>query len=487
MAEDAKILTWYELLQNVYKPEGSDESLPKIDADYILKEILEGKDVDHKNVIIKGDLDLRKIDIQKDNGDERVVTSKIRIDNCQIQGTLDFSHSLFEKSIIFLESRFEGMASFWGCQFKGYTNFSDSRFEGKAVFHDSRFEGKTVFHDSRFKGYAGFSLSRFKEYADFSGSRFEEWAYFDESRFDGDAFFIESRFEGNANFVGSRFKEYADFSGSQFKGDANFTASQFDGEAYFTHKGTDVRFKRSFNLNVCKINFILIENVEFSCLTGKQISLEYPELKYFFASWDLIKDHILYHESTYLALVKNYKDLGWFDDADNCYYAFRKLEQTNKNWYKKPNRLIDLLIEIHRWFILRLEIPLKCMTWVSDLWLFSWIKLFDWSKLLDYISWITCGYGLKMWPLVIWIIGSILIFASIYSMFDAIAINLGTTPGNASLIDCVYFSTFSLAGRPTPVGFSIIGSWKYVALMENLLGYVFLALFVVVLSRKVVR
>jgi len=487
MAQGTKILTWYELLQNIYKPEGSDESLPIINADYILKEILEGKDVDHKNVIIKGDLDLRKIDIQKDNGGNQVVTSQIKIYNCQIQGTLNFLDSIFEKSIIFLGSRFERRATFWRCQFKGYTNFSDSQFKEDAAFLDSQFEGRADFTGSRFKEYAGFSFSRFKELAYFMGSRFEGLACFEESRFDGDTFFDESRFEGNADFTRSRFKEYAGFSGSQFKGDADFSASQFEGEVYFLYSGTNVKFNRSFNLNDCKINFILLENVEFSCLKGKQISLEYPELNYFFASWDSIKNHILYHESTYLALVKNYRNLGWFDDADNCYYAFRKLAQTNKKWYKKPNRLIDLLIETHRWFILRLEIPLKCMTWFSGLWLFSWIKFFDWSKLLDYISWITCGYGLKIWPLVIWIIGSILIFASIYSMFDGIAINLGTTSGNASLMDCVYFSTFSLAGRQTPVGFSIVGSWKYVALMENLLGYVFLALFAVVLGRKVVR
>jgi hypothetical protein len=487
MAEDAKILTWYELLQNVYKREGSDESLQKINADDILKEILEGKDVDHKNVIIKGDLDLRKIDIQNDTGGKRVVTSEIKIYSCQIQGTLYFSHSLFEKSIIFLGSRFEERASFWGCQFKGYTNFSDSRFKGDANFSDSRFEGNADFSGSRFEEYAYFPFSRFKRGANFSDSQFDGDANFEEARFDGDAFFAESWFKGNANFIRSRFKEYIDFSGSWFKGDANFSRSQFEGEVYFLDRKTNVRFNRSLNLNDCKINSILLENVEFSCLTGKQISLEYPELNYFFASWDSIKDHILYHESTYLALVKNYKSLGWFNDADNCYYAFRKLAQTDKKWYKKPNRLIDLLIEIHRWFILRLEIPIKGTKWVGSLWLFSWIKLFDWSKLLDHISWITCGYGLKIWPLVIWIIGSILIFASIYSMFDGIAINLGTTPGNASLIDCVYFSTFSLAGRPTPVGFSIIGSWKYVALMENLLGYVFLALFVVVLGRKVAR
>ena len=82
-----------------------------------------------------------------------------------------------------------------------------------------------------------------------------------------------------------------------------------------------------------------------------------------------------------------------------------------------------------------------------------------------------------------WIAGTIIIFAIIYNTSGGIA----RDAGNVSPIDSFYFSTFALAGRMPPDNIHSIGSWKYVVVIESLLGYVFLALFVVVLGRKVVR
>jgi hypothetical protein len=56
-----------------------------------------------------------------------------------------------------------------------------------------------------------------------------------------------------------------------------------------------------------------------------------------------------------------------------------------------------------------------------------------------------------------------------------------------SFWECLYFSAISLTGS-TPVGLSAVGYfWKLLAIFENLLGYLLLALFIVVLARKLIR
>lgn len=55
-----------------------------------------------------------------------------------------------------------------------------------------------------------------------------------------------------------------------------------------------------------------------------------------------------------------------------------------------------------------------------------------------------------------------------------------------SSLECLYFSALSFAVG-TPAGLSPVGGWKYAVMFENLLGYLFLALFIVVLARKLIR
>jgi hypothetical protein len=51
---------------------------------------------------------------------------------------------------------------------------------------------------------------------------------------------------------------------------------------------------------------------------------------------------------------------------------------------------------------------------------------------------------------------------------------------------CLYFSFTALTGG-TPDGLHPVGLCKYAVMIEGVLGYLFLALFVVVLARKIIR
>jgi len=52
--------------------------------------------------------------------------------------------------------------------------------------------------------------------------------------------------------------------------------------------------------------------------------------------------------------------------------------------------------------------------------------------------------------------------------------------------ECLYFSFTALTGG-TPDGLHPVGLCNYAVMIEGVLGYLFLALFVVVLARKIIR
>jgi len=85
--------------------------------------------------------------------------------------------------------------------------------------------------------------------------------------------------------------------------------------------------------------------------------------------------------------------------------------------------------------------------------------------------------------MVVCIIGTIFIFAWEYYTHGGIVRDIG----NTTFLDNLYFSTFALAGRTLPDNIHPAGLCRYVALVENLIGYMSLALFVMVIGRKVVR
>ncbi len=109
-----------------------------VEADEILKKIERGEPVEYDNVIVKGDLDLSKLDLQKAQTgppkfgpefrvipkiSQKFVKSRIGIRNSVIEGRVDskkitfkdlveFDKTCFIKKVIFCESKFRGYAFF---------------------------------------------------------------------------------------------------------------------------------------------------------------------------------------------------------------------------------------------------------------------------------------------------------------------------------------------------------------------------------------
>ena len=218
--------------------------------------------------------------------------------------------------------------------FNDTADFGYSDFNGTAYFGYSAFNGNADFSGSDFNGDAYFSGTDFNGDADFGGSAFNGTADFMGSAFNGDADFAGTEFNGTADFLDSAFNGDADFGGSDFKGVANFEDSklnitdfsetQFNKEAQFN----DAQFAGIANFNNSQFTGdALFENTTFQ----SKLSLTRARYDKLFIRWHNIKGGLVYDDAAYMSLMKNFKDLGYFEDYDSCYFQYRK-EHRSQPW-----------------------------------------------------------------------------------------------------------------------------------------------------------
>jgi len=248
--------------------------------------------------------------------------------------------------------------------------------------------------------------------------------------------------------------EEADFSEAKFKGDSSFDHGEFYGEACFCEtefsKGAffyDTKFKGDF----------ILWDARFSCL-----QMEWgTELTKFYVDWNQISKSLFCdYGPTYLSMVKSFKELERFDDADNCYFKYRKWSQR-----EKP---------------------------------------FGWSKLNDYLAWASCGYGVRPSYTILFGVLSIFLFGILFqtttilgSMSSQSFLNqnpLIITSYFISMLsqEIITFSFFSYLATSLNVFITgnisdLSGIAKYIAMIELLVRGLLFALFVVVLTKKMIR
>jgi len=240
----------------------------------------------------------------------------------------------------------------------------------------------------------------------------------------------------------------ADFAGVGFMETAYFGGVKFSDLAYFV----SARFDKDLILEESRLYSMQLDNATFGEET--RINLNNADFTKFVMRWAIIKDRLEYNGAAYLALVKNYKGLEWFDDADECYYQYRRIGQDQTPW--------------------------------------------GWAKLSDIISWLSCGYGVRVSYTAFWCLFTILIFGMVYwagrgmSKFEIEGMEL---PGNPTLkpskrvsfTDALYFSIAMFTTSQAPVNTYPVGVYRHLAMAEGILGWFFLGLFVVVLSAVLIR
>ena len=430
------------------------DDMKVIPATKILNLIKRGDPVRCRRKIIKGDLDIGKLHLQEED-DKFLVTSIIEIVDSKICGDVSFSDVIFnngfDKSVDFTKTNFNGRVNFDKASFCNGADFIESEFNKKVNFENAVFYN-AVFSGAKFRGYADFRKSKFYDSIILDGIQFYNYANF-----------VEAKFNHISSFHWVSFYDYANFSKAEFVKKANFNRVRFKDDA-------DCR----------------------GALFGSSFSLMESNFERFRVEWDNIKDHLIYDPAIYLLLINNFKNMGSYRDADNCYYQYRKQVQKNKKWHSSSSKFIKLGAWIWNEMASYLRIVYNDIQWLHLRYL-SRIYQFNWSKLYDLISEISCGYGVRILPIILWMIGLSLIFGFSYYIFTGIgeivsneASKTVISSENVSILDSIYFSIMAMTGKP-PISYSPIGNWKYIVIIESVLGYLFQALFVFVIIRKLIR
>ena len=445
--------------------------------------ITSGVPLDYDNVTVTGKLDLSTF-AGSVKQPVKITNSRF-LDSADLEGvtfedSLDLRGATFQDNVSFVKAHFAGDAKFDGSSFLGQADFENAVFSGLASFSSTHFLNDASFGSAEFDGDAAFLQSHFARDVDFNFAQFLRMASFWEGTFNNVSFletqfgghttFLNARFNGLASFAATRFGSdvvfrstkfqsgttfglssfggLADFEGADFQKAAFFGGVKFSDLAYFI----DARFNEDLILEDARLYSMQLDNATFG--ENARINLNGSDFTRFIVRWDVIKNRLVYNGAAYLALVKNYKSLEWFDDADECYYQYRSISQEMEPW--------------------------------------------GWDKLSDVISWISCGYGVRVSYTVFWCLFTIVFFGLIFwagkgmNKFEIEGMELPGNPGlrtdrRVSLTDAMYFSIAMFTTSQAPVNTYPVSYYRHLAMLEGILGWFFLGLFVVVLSGVLIR
>jgi hypothetical protein len=448
------------------------QELREVPASDILEQIENGEDVAYENVKITGKLDLSKINLTtvpntrsardiEDYGLEKelnIVESNIEIRNSVFAEDVDFSNTEFRKDIVFSRTSFSSKNDFIGANFAGYAGFMAANFAGYADFMAANFAGDAYFRDTDFTGDALFGDANFARDADFGDANFTGDALFGDANFARDALFGDANFTGDASFWYANFTGYALFWDANFAGDARFGYANFAGDASFG----DANFSGDADFGAANFagdagfgaaNFsgdatffsTKFDKVSFTGTTFTNVALIETDYNQMNVEWSTLKDALAFNGPAYIKLIKNFREMQHFENADAAYYQYRQLSQKNKKWSES-------------------------------------------SKLMDALTGLSCGYGVKPERPLIWGFLLIIVFALVYKQGKGIK-RLKESDGDDSRVsfwDAFYFSVTTF----TTVGYGDwypIDRYRIVVMIEGVLGWLLLALFIVTLANVMIR
>jgi len=220
---------------------------------------------------------------------------------------------------------FKSVAAFRWSEFYDKLQFNNATFNEDAQFDKAKFNDKVEFRDhTKFNETASFRDATFTMLADFEDAQFSKKADFTDTEFNGDAKFKSATFNGYVNFTDVTFNK-AYFEGAKFNKTIDFSNTDFNDEAHFSNATFNDTIK--FNLAKFKdrsffLNTSFKDDVDF---TGTYIQLMNIE-------WSQLKGKLVYDDYFYQSLIRNFETLGLFGDADDAYYEYRKIKQSQKEW-----------------------------------------------------------------------------------------------------------------------------------------------------------
>jgi len=462
-----------------------------INSDSVMDSIRKAKNtdtIDVSSLIISGEFDFSEAKITN-------VRCALNFSNTKFQGHANFFNTTFQREVNFNKAIFEKGSNFLYSIFQEKVDFEMAVFQGsfdfdklirRRIMHGKNSihiaikdnsigitkgtygpgyvrveikEGGTEFIYTTFQKVANFRNAEFQKSVDFIGTQFKSRTYFGGATFEEIMTFFSAIFQDEVDFYWTQFKSIANFIGVTFQSDVKFIDSAFHEESFFakaTFRG-DADFREAKFFQGAKLlEAKFLKRVDFGGLHSLQpLSI----------TWKQLDGHMTYNRANYAFVLKNFQQLGYTDDYDDCYYDFRvQIRRNESSWYS-PSRFAE--------------------------WVF-----------LD----LTCGYGVKPFRAIFWCILVIISFAWLYQMGGIKKRYHEKQPSNPrtkwkKFQDALIFSlsTFTTLRYgdwyPTEkriclrflnleIPFLRIHTW---AMLEGLIGWLLLALFLVTLSRRWIR
>ena len=404
-------------------------------------------------IIVRGDLNLSKLDLPTKHVNRthfflieildlsetpKVIASPIRINDSIFDGFVYFNNSIFNEMTDFSGSNFTRDAYFRGATAFSNATFSTDAFFNKATFNkNADFIGTSFnnvdFNNAIFRGDAQFYGARFKS-ALFIKANFSEDTQFGEATF-GMTWFDEATFNGNASFDGAKFE-------NAFFPKATFNRCVIFGNAIFSQNAGFSEVTFSKNALFLGTNFS--GDTRFDGARFKNAFFSRATFGGYFFGWNDIKNALTCDEVTYLKLIKNFKDHGQFDDADDCYYTYRS------RYMKGPS---------------------------------------------DYLAKITCGFGVRWVQTIYFGIFWLLFFGLIYFLMIVAQCHFNKYIIIKQLLNSFWFSAMVLLSVPSELYPKKIDIYKeytskikyHLPILERLIGWGVLILFINTLSREMLH
>jgi len=289
---------------------------------------------DFSNCIIEGILNLSELKIVGPiHFNNTIFKNQANFNSTIFNGKTYLVNATFNEGVVFQNSLFDGIADFQRAKFNNAANFTRAVFNSPVTFSDARFNCAPYFCRAVFNDTAHFMNAVFSVTSEFGSARFMNNAYFEGAVFKGDANIWIAEFNGYVIFADARFNN-AYFIGTQFDKEAHFERTLFSGKTSFS----DVSFKED----------ALFDNADF---IGK-LSLTRARYNRLFIRWYNITGGLVYDDAAYMSLMKNFKDLGYYEDYDSCYFQYRSAHRDRpwpavSGWEQFIRKKIDYPLE---WF-----------------------------------------------------------------------------------------------------------------------------------------
>ena len=399
-----------------------------------------------------------------------------------------FERTIFSEDCYFVEAIFGKLADFDTITFLKGADFRKCIFKDRAEFRNATitegtfvqiecdrpilFSGarasKINFQNALMKNAFIFSNTTVQESANFGATVFEKTAMFDGATLT-QALFNQTKFNGRCSFKETLFHNESKFEKAEFNGDTDFYKSIFNGKVNFDEtKFRHVVFFRNVQFKQEEVCFKSVTFQERADFTGavieKSICLQDLIAENVIINWSQIDGKLVTHQldkfedaRKVYGLLKNlFEKQNKYEDMDKAYRMFKRMErktqdQDTKNPFKLFKKFLNFLI-------------------------------------LDKGS----GYGTRPLNIAVMTILIILLFGGFY-YFASSQIIVGGSPLSLSnpldrLGFCIYFSSVSFVTLGAENLYPNYYSWlKYVVTFQAFTGFFMMTLFVVTVTRKVIR